>query len=132
MKIRLIVNITEDKVYFEGEDGIQYDPSDLLVSFKDVETAIGGKASRLCLNNEDDRIQLMGVLTDIYNEIKEEEEEDMQQVPNDAILLTPDEAKAILSYVDNQSMGHDLEDDDLEAAMHALDEQLQHEEEYEG
>jgi len=121
MKLSLMENLNEETYHIVDENGEHYEWCDILVSMDDVVEVMNNAGSACCMDNADDHIRFLKGLIDKYNKACEEEDE-MQEVPNDAIILTPDEARALLNA------SHDwveYNEDDYDAAIKALDEQLE-------
>ena len=116
--MRLVQDLTNDRLVIEDDQKNEISWRDLFISFNDLFELMQGKLSSLCMDDEDDRAQFIACCLD---EAVSDEESTMQEVPDDAILLTPDEARAML----NASMGEQFDPDDHDAAVTALDEQLE-------
>jgi len=127
--MRLIQDLTNDRLVIEDDNKEPISWEGLFISLHDVYELMQGKCSGLCMDEEEDRAQFVACALDhcfrddpeVLAELKEREE--MQEVPDDAIILTEDEARAMLA----SALGNQFDSDDFNAAVTALDEQLEYE-----
>ena len=122
MRIRVLHDLIDDELYLVGDDGNYYQAEQIKVSLDKIDKIINTSGSALAMDDERDRIKFLSLLLENID-IKEEEREEMQEVPNDAIILTPEEAQAIVDYLDE--VRYPDEEEPLASAIRALNEQLE-------
>lgn len=123
MKIRLVKDLSAEELYLIDENDEYYEWCDIVVDLGQVYEVITGQGAALAMDDKDDQLKLLSLLLEVYNRDNEEEEV-MQEVPDDAIILTPDEAQAIVDYLDE--VRYPDEEEPLASAVRALDEQLEY------
>lgn len=120
-KLNLFLTKLEYVVLDEEGNKVSWEKIDL--TLQDVYNVMLGKGSACCMDTDEDHQRFLSALLEKCNERKEEKKE-MQEVPDDAILLTPEEAQAIVDYLDE--VRYPDEEEPLASAIRALDEQLEY------